>query len=116
MYLREGEQIGISEKTPNSLPANRYHIVEEKTQRPGRRESNPHPPTLVISSLGQERAASDSLSYRPPQTDLRRTKVKLSLQICVCSDKLNVHFVVAHAVQFTHNKRKFVAPMELRRK
>ena len=34
------------EKTPDSMPANRYHVIEEKTQRPGR-ESNPHPPTLV---------------------------------------------------------------------
>ena len=42
-------------KNPDSLPANRNHILEEKIQRPGG-ESNPHPPTLGISSLGQERA------------------------------------------------------------
>ena len=42
-------------KKPDSLPANRHHIFEEKIQCLGR-ESNPHPPTLVISSFGPERA------------------------------------------------------------
>ena len=39
----------------NSLPANRFHILllEEKIQRPGR-DSNPRPPTLMISSPTQE--------------------------------------------------------------
>ena len=54
-----GSKLEYPEKYPDSLPANRYHIFEEKIQnkktRPGR-ESNPHPPTYVISSLGQERA------------------------------------------------------------
>ena len=40
---------------PDSLPANRYHRLQEKIQRPGQ-ESNPNPPTLVISSPGQVRA------------------------------------------------------------
>ena len=45
------------------------HILEEKIQRPGRK-SNPHPPTLVISSPGQERAPRpDPLSHRPPHDD-----------------------------------------------
>ena len=44
-------------KTPKILPANRYHIFEEKLQRPGL-ELNPHPPTLVINSLGQDIAPS----------------------------------------------------------
>ena len=35
-------------------PANRYHILEKKIQGSGR-ELNPIPPTLVISSPGQER-------------------------------------------------------------
>ena len=34
-------------KPPYSLPAIRYHILEEKIQRPSQ-EVNPHPPTLVI--------------------------------------------------------------------
>jgi hypothetical protein len=50
-----GSKPEYPEKTPDSLSANRYHILEEKIQRPGR-ESNPHPPTSVISSLGQEDA------------------------------------------------------------
>ena len=41
-------------KLPDSLPANQYHILQN-IQCPGR-ELNPHPPTLVISSTGQERA------------------------------------------------------------
>ena len=49
---------------PDSLPANQYHILEEKIQSPGQ-ELNPHPPTFVISLPGQERAAPDPLSYRP---------------------------------------------------
>ena len=49
-----GEQTGVSRENSDSLPANWYQILNEKIQRPGR-ESNPHPPTLVISSLGQER-------------------------------------------------------------
>ena len=40
--------------TTDSMPANQYHILEEKIQLP-RRELNPHPPALVISSPGQER-------------------------------------------------------------
>ena len=33
-YLREGEQTGVpGEKTTDSLPANRYHTLEEKIQR-----------------------------------------------------------------------------------
>ena len=49
-----GSKPEYPEKNPDSLPANRYHIFEEKIQRPlwG---SNPHCQTLVISSLGQER-------------------------------------------------------------
>ena len=51
---------------PNSLPTDRYHILEEKIQR-SRRELNPHPPTLVGDKLAwpRTRAASDPLSYRP---------------------------------------------------
>ena len=67
-----GSKPEYPEKTSDSLPANRYHIIllEEKIQRPGR-ESNPHPPTLVISSPGQERAPRpDPLSHRPPLTCL----------------------------------------------
>ena len=67
-----GSKPEYPEKTPDSLPANRYHILEEKIQRPGR-ESNPHPPTLVISSPGQERAPRpDPLSHRPPLSLLVR--------------------------------------------
>ena len=36
-YLMEGEQkLECPEKTPDSLPANRYHILEGKIQRPRR--------------------------------------------------------------------------------
>ena len=60
-----GSKPEYPDKNPDSLPAHRYHILEEKIQRPGR-ESNPHPPTLVISSPGQERAPRpDPLSHRP---------------------------------------------------
>ena len=50
-----GSKPECPEKTPDSLPADRYHTLEEKIQRP-ERESNPHPPTLVISSPAQEHA------------------------------------------------------------
>ena len=50
-----GSKLECLEKTPDGLPANRYHILEEEIQRPGW-ESNPHPLTLVISSPGPERA------------------------------------------------------------
>ena len=51
--LREGEQTKRTwRKKPDSLPANRYHILEEKIQRPGRKLYL-HPPTSVISSPGQ---------------------------------------------------------------
>ena len=65
-YLKEGGK----PEYPDKPPADRYHILEEKNQCLGR-ESNPHPPALVISSLDQERAPieSDPLSYRPPQID-----------------------------------------------
>ena len=36
------------EKTPDSLPANQYHILEDKIQRL-RGELNPHPPTLELT-------------------------------------------------------------------
>ena len=35
-YLREAEWTGVHRENPDSLPANRYHILEEKIQRPGR--------------------------------------------------------------------------------
>ena len=57
---------GANHSTQRKNPANRYHILEEKIQCP-RLELNPNPPTLVISSLGQEHTASDPLSYRPLQ-------------------------------------------------
>ena len=44
------------EKTPDSLPANWYHILGENTSRMGIRTLIAHPPTLVISSFGQEHA------------------------------------------------------------
>ena len=50
----KGSKLEYPEKTPDSLPANRYHILEKKIQRP-EWESNPHPPTMVIRSFGQER-------------------------------------------------------------
>ena len=50
-----GSKPEYPKKTPDNLPANRYHILEEKIQCLGQ-ESNPHPPALVISSLGRERA------------------------------------------------------------
>ena len=46
------------EKNPDSMPANRYH-------NPGW-ELNPHPPTLVISSLGQERTPRLTYWAIPP--------------------------------------------------
>ena len=56
-YLREGSkpEYSTQRKNPDSLPVNRYHILEEKIQRPSW-ESNPHPPTLMIRSLCQDRA------------------------------------------------------------
>ena len=58
-YLREGEQPEYPEKTPDSLPANWYHILlldRKKIQIP-RQESNLNPPTLVISLFpGQKHA------------------------------------------------------------
>ena len=69
-YLREGEQTGVPGEKPREPARNGYHILEEKIQRPGR-ESNPNPPTLVVSSLGQERAprlthrATDRRHYYP---------------------------------------------------
>ena len=55
-FFFEGTRVRGSklEKNPDSMPANRYHKLEDKFQSP-RRESNPHPPTLVISSPGPER-------------------------------------------------------------
>ena len=56
IILRVPEGGGANWSTRRKLQtANQYHILEEKIQRPGW-DSNPHPPTLVISSLGQERA------------------------------------------------------------
>ena len=60
--LREEEQTGVPgdppppppPPPPNSLTTNRYDISEERIRRP-RWDSNPHPPTLLISSPGQER-------------------------------------------------------------
>ena len=45
---RGGSKLKYPEKTPDSLPANWYHILlEEKIQHPGW-ELNPHPSTVVL--------------------------------------------------------------------
>ena len=68
-----GSRPEYPEKTPDSLPANRYHILKEKIQCP-RRDSNPHPPTFVISSPGQDCTrhlthwATDRCCNTPPPT------------------------------------------------
>ena len=51
-----GSKPECPEKTPDSLPANRCHIIiKGENQRPGWK-SNHHPPTSVIRSSDQERA------------------------------------------------------------
>ena len=63
------------EKIPwDSLPVNMYYILLEDNIQCTGWESNPHPPILVISSLGQEHAprlthwATDRRCFTPSQT------------------------------------------------
>ena len=76
-----GSKQEYPEKNPDSLPINRwYDTLEEKIQRPGQ-ESNPHPPTLVISLLGQERMPR--LTHWATDCRIRPSfQIQLTDQIC----------------------------------
>ena len=64
-----GSKLEYPEKTTDSLPANRYHIILLKIQRPGW-ELNPYSRSHIGDKITWPRAhaASDPLSYRMPLT------------------------------------------------
>ena len=67
--LGRGSKPEYSDKTPNSLPANRYHIIIIVGQNPTSRTGlEPSPSDIGDKFLWpRARAASDPLSYRRPQ-------------------------------------------------
>ena len=78
------------EKTPDSLPANRYHIII-RGENPNCRTGIEPSSSKIVDKLAWPRAlaASDPLSYRPPMTSgLRRSDDESLTDVLVDSDSL----------------------------